>query len=337
MKEENKEFFKQSILIDRVQHAMAQRGIDFDTLCDVLNRNVKYSITKSNLKLYISDRTPNANFLIALSRSLGVTTDFLLGENNKGLKKGINQRIYSKSYRKYAGKYNLYFYGTVNCESGTVTVATLEINFAKEEAVTMKIATSEGGEKLYYGDLQISEMSPNVFIVLNSDFGEQVSLTFYDEPMNCETFQCAVGAMLSISAGDLKRAPVLSRFIITGYDVDEAHMKFIKAHLKLNTKYINISPEMICTSVEAIFGKCEMADRIADRLKKAFYSKRYYAIEDSFIVNTLRKDENLSLHQADELIAELRNNSLSNINFKINKSLDSTVYRCTNPKNISQE
>ena len=80
-----------------------------------------------------------------------------------------------------------------------------------------------------------------------------------------------------------------------------------------------------------------MADRIADRLKKAFYSKRYYAIEDSFIVNTLRKDENLSLHQADELIAELRNNSLSNINFKINKSLDSTVYRCTNPKNISQE
>ena len=53
MKEENKEFFKQSILIDRVQHAMAQRGIDFDTLCDVLNQNVKYSITKSNLKLYI--------------------------------------------------------------------------------------------------------------------------------------------------------------------------------------------------------------------------------------------------------------------------------------------
>ena len=77
-----------------------------------------------------------------------------------------------------------------------MTVATLEINFAKEEAVTMKIATSEGGEKLYYGELQISEMSPNVFIVLNSDFGEQVSLTFYDEPMNCETFQCAVGAML---------------------------------------------------------------------------------------------------------------------------------------------
>ena len=218
-----------------------------------------------------------------------------------------------------------------------MTVATLEINFAKEEAVTMKIATSEGGEKLYYGDLQISEMSPNVFIVLNSDFGEQVSLTFYDEPMNCETFQCAVGAMLSISAGDLKRAPVLNRFIITGYDVDEAHMKFIKAHLKLNTKYIDISPEMLSRSVEGVFGKCEMADRITDRLKKAFYSKRYYAIEDSFIVNTLRKDENLSLRQVDELIAELRNNSLSNINFKINKSLDSTVYRCTNPKNISQE
>ena len=54
--------------------------------------------------------------------------------------------------------------------------------------------------------------------------------------MNCETFN-AVGAMLSISAGDLKRAPVLNRFIITGYDVDEAHMKFIHTHLKLNTKY----------------------------------------------------------------------------------------------------
>ena len=78
--------------------------------------------------------------------------------------------------------------------------------------------------------------------------------------------------MLSISAGDLKRAPVLNRFIITGYDVDEAHMSLLKAHLKLNTKYIDITPEMISTSVEG-FGKCEMADRITDRLKKAFYSK----------------------------------------------------------------
>lgn len=65
----------------------------------------------------------------------------------------------------------------------------------------------------------------------------------------------------------------MNRFIITGYDVDEAHMKFIKAHLKLNTKYIDISPEMLSTSVEGVFGKCEMADLDTDNDLKGILFK----------------------------------------------------------------
>ena len=332
MREENKDFFKQNIFIDRVQSAMARRDMDYDQLCTLLNDKIKYGIVKGNLRVYIAQRAPNVNFLIALSKALGVSTDYLLGENDDSLQEGINQRIYSKQYRKYEGKYNIFFYETKNNEMCTIKPARLEISLTNKYTVKMFVETKEGGEKEYFGTLQISESSPNVFIILNSTFGEIVSMAFYDESMNFQTFKCAVGGMLSISAGDLKRAPVMNRFILTDYEVGEDKMKFIYAHLKMNSKYINITDTQLEKSVKDVLSGTEYADeidKIIKRLKNAFYEKKYYAIEEGFITNTIRKDSELPVKQADELVAVMRNNSLANINSKINKSLDSVVFRNT--------
>lgn len=335
MREENKGFFKQSVFIDRVQCAMARRDMDYDQLCDVLNNKVKYSIAKGNLRMYIAQRSPNVNFLFALSEALAVSTDFLLGKSNDGLQEGINQRIHSQRYQKYKGKYYIYFYETVDNEMREIEPGTLEIEFAAKYKVTMVIKTKEGGEKKYTGDLQISETSPNVFIILHSSFGEVVSMAFYDENMNLKTFECTVGGMLSISSGDLKRAPVMNRFIITAYKVSDEKKKFIYAHLKMNTKYINITEVKLYKSVREVLADSEQTEKtelIIQRLKNAFCKKEYYAIEESFITNTIRKDFELSEKAADELVAIMRNNSLANINSKINKSLDSVVFKNTTPE-----
>ena len=59
MKVKNKRFFRQELFVDRVQTALKHRQMDYDNLCEVLNDEVGYEITKSNLKLYISERTIN--------------------------------------------------------------------------------------------------------------------------------------------------------------------------------------------------------------------------------------------------------------------------------------
>lgn len=332
MREENKDFFKQNIFLERVQSAMARRDIDYDQLCDLLNNKVNFKIAKGNLRMYIAQRAPNVNFLMALSEALSVSCDFLLGRNDDGWQEGINHRIHSKRYKKYEGEYFLYFYETVDNEMREIVPAKLKIDFTNKYEVTMIINTKEGGQKTYIGDLQISETSPNVFIILKSDFGEIVSMAFYDEAMNFQTFKCAVGSMLSISAGDLKRAPVCNRFVITDYEVKKEKMKFIYAHLKMNTKYINIASDKLEDSVKNVLKGTKhenKAEKIIKRLKVAFEEKRYYAIEESFLTNTVRKDSEIPISIADELVAEMRNSSLANMNSKINKSLDNVVFRNT--------
>ena len=45
MKEQNKEFFSQSVFVERVQKIMSSRGIDYDKLHQILNDEVGYSVT----------------------------------------------------------------------------------------------------------------------------------------------------------------------------------------------------------------------------------------------------------------------------------------------------
>lgn len=328
MKSENCEFFRQNTFIDRVQTSMARRDLDYDQLCEIMNDKVGFSITKGNLRMYIGQRVPNVNFLMALSAALGVSTDFLLGKGTSELEEGINPRIHSKRYKKYIGNYYVYFYDTVSNEQREIEPARMRIELTDRYTVTMDIDTKEGGKKEYHGELKISDSSPNVFIILHSVIGEVVSMAFYDEVINVLSFRCAVGAMLSVSSGDLKRAPVMNRFVMTDYKVAEDKMKYIYSHLMLNTKYINISGDELEERAKKVLNDAK-ASEIIRRLKNAFCEKRYYAIEESFIINTIRRDLKLSAEIADELVAELRLGSSADVNAKINKMLDAAVFRNT--------
>lgn len=331
MKIENKEFFEPEIFIDRVTEAMRIRSLNYDHLYEILNDKVGYSITRSNLKIYIHQRTPNIQFAIALSRALGVSLDFLFGNDDeeRELIKGINYQLNSNRYKKYLGEHYVYFYNTVSNEPSEIQPARLKIEFTTKYEVTMYVDTTEGDTKIYEGNFLISDVSPNVFITLHADFGEIISMSFFDESINFSKFKCAVGAMLSISSGDLKRAPVMNRFILTNYKVPDDKMDFVYAHLRLNTKYINVVPKELDKSIKEAIQDAEKAECIIKRIRNAFSVREYISIEESYITNTIKRDFELSFNETEKVIADLRINSLANINSKINRSLDTKIFECT--------
>jgi hypothetical protein len=164
-------------------------------------------------------------------------------------------------------------------------------------------------------------------MLLYAEFGEVVSMTFYDEAVNFNKFRCAVGAMLSVSSGDLKRSPVMNRFVLTDYEVSEEKKIFLEAHLRMNTKYINIKPKKLRGVLSNLID--ENAEDILKRLSNAFSEQSYFSIEESFIENTIKNDYDLSSEEVERLIAGLRNNSLAPANSKVNRSLDTKLFMCT--------
>ncbi len=329
MKTENKEFFENNVFFSRVEYIMRCKGLNYDKLCYILNNEVGYIITKSNLKIYVTNRIPNVNFLIALSKALNISTDFLLGNDDKEISYNNFEYDYSSSdYNKYIGEYFFYFFPTQNNEPGTLLKAYVKIYYKQYIQVSLTIPT-DYLNKEYFGKLILSKNTPNGFITLKSkDFGEIVSLAFYHPPLNQISIQLIIGGMLSISSGDMKRAPVMSRFIMTRNEVNEDKLDYIRANLSLNTKYINISPNAIKKVTEIIRHDLpfDIAEKIENRLKNAFVKNEYYSIDESFICNTLMRDYNLTQETIDRLIALLRLNSICNANNKINKTLDSRLF-----------
>lgn len=107
----------------------------------------------------------------------------------------FNKRLYSKKYKKYIGSYHLYYYETQGNEISEPKPAKLDIRSKSEYEATLTIPIGETTAKIYKGTLRISEYSPNVFITMYAEFGEIVSMAFYDESINSDNFRCAVGAL----------------------------------------------------------------------------------------------------------------------------------------------
>ena len=82
MRDENRLFFNQEDFKCKIETIMHQQSLDINKLYNILVNDVKYEITKSNLNLYLQ-RVPNIYFLIALSKALGVSTDYLLNDEKK--------------------------------------------------------------------------------------------------------------------------------------------------------------------------------------------------------------------------------------------------------------
>lgn len=335
MNEDNKKFFDTDDFKTRILNVMECKGITIDDIYNKMKYEIGYNITKNNLNIYLQ-RVPSVYFLIALSKALGVSTDYLLGlEDINYYSSGFDYHYDSKKYTKYIGEYFFYFYPTVSNTPKKINIAKLII--AKNTPYTSRliIETDEGGKKEYIGNLILSNIYNVGYITLRGiDLGEMVFLSFCDPIINSDIVktETILGSMLSVSSGDFKRVPVMSRFFVSRKPISKNDENIIKSNLLLNTKYINISHENLLKSLDNINLDAEISKGIKQRLQTAFCEKKYYKIEESFILNTLKNDFNLSTEQAENIISALRINSINSANIKINKSSDARIFSYLNKK-----
>ena len=334
----NKDFFSQDIFVERVTEAMKERGITYTELTEILNDRVGFKITKGNLKMYITNRAPNTNFLIALSKALSVSMDFLCGndEVQREMLKGISYRLDTQRYKKYLGDYTLYFYNTISGSTHELKKARLSISYSTQYDVHMAIDTDEGAVKDYKGKLMLSDGSPNAYITLHADFGEVVTLVMFDQSLTYSKIHCSIGCMVSVSSGNFQRSPVMNRFVMTDYTVPNENLDIIRSQLMLNSKYIDVPVNKLEEAVNSAFTQEESkkAQQILHRLRAAFGTHEYLSIEESYISNVIGREFELDDIAAERLVAKLRLSSMALVNNKINKNLDGKIFEATRKRII---
>ena len=329
MKEDNKKFIDISEFYERVKKIMSYKSMTIDDLYDAITNRVGYQITKSNLLIYLQ-RVPNVNFLVALSKALNVSADYLLGLSDSDLyNDGFDLKYNTQKYKKYFGTYYLYFCPTVNNSPSKVSTASLRIEPDIGCKVTLSIETTENETKEYLGTLVLSQSYDVGYIVLKcKNFGEMIYMSFCDPVINgtSVTTEFLVGAMISISSGDFKRVPVMSRFVLSKRDILQDNEDIIRANLLLNTKYVFLTKESLSKAILQTNMETALHEAIEQRLAAAFTPKETFAIEESYVLNTLKNDLCLTFHQAMDLLTQLRLLSLTSANNKLNKSLDARLY-----------
>ncbi len=334
MIEDNKKFIDPNDFYERVLCVMEQKNITLEKLHNTLNEDIGYQITRNNLSIYIQ-RLPNINFMIALCKALGVSSDCLLGLNDSELyNKGFDYNYSDKRYEKYIyNDYNFYFYPTVSSSPSKIHSAKLSIEFDSFFKVKLTIITSEEERKEYIGKLILSKTYDIGYITLkNIDFGEMVYLSFHDPVINGNNVKTEIlhGAMLSVSSGDLIRMPVMSKFVLSRKKIPDELQDILIANLKMNSKYIEIEEEDFKRVIDNLPFDKELKQKIFQRLTAAFSKEEYYTFEEGYICNTLSKDFRISSLDSIKLINSLRSYSLANPNCKINNKIDTKLFEYLN-------
>lgn len=322
--------YDRDLFSKRVKEVMHREKMDFDVLADKMSK-AGYDISDKNLKLYVEKRNPSLKLLLYLSKALHVSMDYLIGNevgNFITLNEGFDHEYDGSRYAQYSGKYTVYFFPTRTNEPEELIEASLKIDGENGFFSTLEIPITGGGVKQYNGHLVLSKKTYTAFLNMVGTNGEIIQFTFNDPNTNNDKIRFCVSALVSISSGDAKRMPTLSRAIISEKRLTDAGRKYLDSNLRLNSKYINIHQDRLLTVIKNFLDKenIENSEEIRNRLSFAFKAKTYYSIEEQYFLNTFRTENGLSNLQTESLIADLRNNSMSSINCKIPRTLDARLY-----------
>lgn len=324
------EYYSRKKFRERLETVMEQTNISWDSLADLVTE-AGYRITTSNLKLYVNQRNISLKLLITISRVLRISMDYLIGNDADVpavIYNGFDYHYDSQRYMQYAGYYFVYFFPTRTNEPEEIIEATLNIDEKKSFYATFSIPVIEAKPKVYNGHLILSAKTDTAFLNMYGTNGELIEFIFNDPKTNQNKIRFCVSALVSVSSGDAKRMPTLSRAVITEKALTDEGKKIIEAHLRLNSKYIDIQREKLQTILSEFLEHESIsdADNVCSRLLAAFKPKTIYSIEEQYLLNTFRIDNDLSNLQVERLIAELRRASLSSINCKTPRSLDARLY-----------
>lgn len=322
--------YDKDLFIARIEEVMHLAKMDYDTLATKF-KELGYSITSANLRTYITQRNLSLKVLIYLSKALNVSMDYLIGNEvrlHTCMNENFDREVWGTRYLQYHGDYFVYFYPTRTNEPEELITA--HLNISKEDGFlsTLYVPVPGGIPKIYTGYLILSQKTDTAFLSMVGTNGEIVQLTFNDPNTNQNKLRFCIAALLSVSSGDAKRMPTMSRAIITEKEVSSAGRDLLAANLRLNSKYIHIQNGELQKTLNQFLQQEGIADtdEICHRLECAFKAKQFVSIEEQYLLNTFKNENDLSNLQIERLIAELRNHSMSDINVKIPRSIDSRLY-----------
>jgi len=252
-----------------IRRAMEARNFPYDDISSYQElsrrfREYDYSITSTNLRIYIQERRLNVDFLLALARVLNVTLDCLVSDDRVD---SANQSLFeSKADKPEALRgcfeanrtYNFYYCpiheSDMACadEDGKplrLKPAYWEVDVATSE-VTLTMPPHKSAEghpsKKYKGFLELTD-EDTIFVTLEEQNDKEPFLVIlnYDKRIN-RPFKVAVGLALQIRSMDDKdnRAPVMHRFCLTRDPLNLEGKAFISERLDLRRK-LNITGELI--------------------------------------------------------------------------------------------
>lgn len=341
IEQQDTSYYDKKIFCDRITEVMHRTNMDWDTLANKFCEK-GYTITSANLKTYVLQRNLSLKVLVFLSRTLGVSMDYLVGNeqtNTQVFHDGFDYEYDRQRYRQYSGNFFVYFYPTRTNEPEEIIVAQLQIEAEKHYYATLEIPIEDGKSKKYTGHLLLSQKTYTAFLSMMGSNGEMIQFIFNDPNTFQNKIRFCVAGLISVSSGDLKRMPTLSRAIITEKKITDIGVPLISANLRLNTKYITIQEENLKSVLECFFNSEKIGNtkEIVERLTTAFKPKTIFAIEEQYFLNTFRNENNLSDLQVEQLIADLRNVSTSSINCKIPRKIDSRLYLLLKEKNLFDE
>ena len=218
-------------------------------------------------------------------------------------------------------EYDIFFLPTASGEnemlSGTMTLSNEEDKYCKVHIV---INNNKQPPKEYFGQMLISDRMRACYCIVKSDrLGEICSFVFNHKYFTQASLTIRLATVTTVSAGGAQR-PTMHRMIICkrGLVSDEEKKAFIAAQLRLNGSSIMIS--------ERKFNElCE--DNLLHDLLQALKARNpstepYYIIEEGDVTKLRRGDRMARIN----LLAKLRDNSMSKRYNKIGESADDILY-----------
>lgn len=332
--------YDRDLFCERVEHSMAVAGVSWDQLVERFSE-AGYEISKANLKTYIYQRNASLKLVLRLSKALNASIDYLIGNDITAnhIMDGFDKDFGGNRYKQYDGSYFVYYYPTQTNTPEELIVAQLNIKGSDGYSVEFIIPIEDGAAKKYQGQMILSKKTHNGFITLYGENGELVSFAFNDPNTFRHKYEFGIAALLSISSGDVKRAPTLSRAVISSKRLTEKMVEIAKANLRLNSKYITITQPNMDATIDAFFAEEGLpeVEEVKARLKAAFKPRVYSSIEESYFLNTFKLENNLTDIQAETLVARMREASEEAINNKIPRNLESRLFQTFNDNDMFSE
>lgn len=208
-------------------------------------------------KLYTGKKKINVYELIAISRALEVSIDFLVRNNiaaegdllNTGKSLKLLSNVESEQFQAYLGEFYIYYNKTTEQEdeiqTGRLLITEEALGYCgiKLQIYTKEFRGQKEIVKEYEGRMLITTFLSGAYIVLRSDsLGELCFMALRHRTFAVKQLECRLALCLTMSAGENK-VPTVHKMLLSKWALSEEQLEGIRSYLSLYGNVIKIEKD----------------------------------------------------------------------------------------------